>query len=167
MLTTGQHASSCLYNEIMELSSYITGFVDGEGCFSISFNRRSKLNTGIEVRPSFSISQNKKSLKILKEVNSYFDCGAVRFSKSDQTYKYEVRSIEDLVKKIIPHFKKHPLKTAKLNDFQIFSSVCELIHSNQHRNKQILKKIIDEAYKMNPSGKRKYKKAELLKFLTR
>ncbi len=151
----------------MELSSYITGFADGEGCFSISFNRRAKLNTGIEVRPSFSISQNRKSLETLKDINNYFGCGSIRFSKSDQTYKYEVRSIDDLMKKIIPHFVKYPLKTAKVNDFEKFSSICALVYANQHRNQKILEKIIDKAYQMNSSGKRKYKKNELLKFLTR
>jgi len=151
----------------MELESYITGFVDGEGCFSVSFNRRSRLSTGIEVRPSFSVSQNRKSLDVLKEIHHFFKCGGIRFSKKDQTYKYEVRSIKDLMNSIIPHFQKYLLKTSKNNDFVLFCSICEMIYKNHHKNKEAIKVIIDKAYQMNSSGKRKYKKSELLKFLTR
>jgi hypothetical protein len=34
---------------------YVTGLVDGEGCFSVSFTLRKRLKIGIETRPSFSI----------------------------------------------------------------------------------------------------------------
>jgi hypothetical protein len=151
----------------MEFASYITGFTDGEGSFSISFSRRSKLRSGIEVRPSFSVSQHKRNLDILQELKKYFGVGAIRFSKSDQNYKYEVRSINDLVKKIIPHFVAYPLKTSKARDFEIFSEICFMISSNKHRSVQYLAGIIERAYLMNESGKRKYTKQVLLKFLTR
>ena len=37
---------------LMDISSYISGYVDGEGCFTVSFSPRRKLRTGWEVRPS-------------------------------------------------------------------------------------------------------------------
>ena len=161
-----QHVGSrCLDMTSMETSWYITGFVDGEGCFSVSFTKREKMKTGIEIRPSFSIGQNKKSLKLLQEIHAYFDCGAIRFSKSDQTYKYEVRSIKDLRKKIIPHFQKYPLKTSKNADFLKFSWICNQIAASKHLNKECLAEIIEYAYLMNESGKRKYTKEDLLKML--
>ena len=147
----------------MEYSWYITGFVDGEGCFSISFNKREKMKSGIEIRPSFSISQNKRSLDVLKQIQHYFGCGAIRFSRHDQTYKYEVRSIGDIRKRIIPHFQKYPLKTSKQNDFLTFLFICDQISSSKHFNKDCLEEIIEKAYTMNGSGKRKYTKEELLR----
>src|SRR6266568_6266576 len=45
---------------LMDISSYISGYVDGEGCFTVSFSPRSKLRVEWEVRPSFSVSQNSK-----------------------------------------------------------------------------------------------------------
>ena len=149
----------------MELAWYITGFVDGEGCFSISFTKREKMLTGLEIRPSFSIGQNKKSLSVLKEIHTYFGCGAIRFSKHDQMYKYEVRSIDDLRKKIIPHFKKYSLRTNKLRDFTSFERICELIAQSKHLNSEYLKEIIDIAYSMNESGKRKYTKQDILQII--
>ena len=144
---------------------YVTGFVDGEGCFSISFSERKKMKTGIEVRPSFSIGQNRRSLPVLEKIRAYFGCGAIRFSKADQTYKYEVRSVGDIVKRIIPHFEEYPLQTNKLQDFAIFAWICEEISSSKHLNRDNLANIIDQAYSMNESGKRKYTKQELLQMI--
>lgn len=61
----------------MEFKSYITGFTDGEGTFSVSFSHRAKLRTNIEARPSFSISQHKRNLEILKEIREYFGVGSI------------------------------------------------------------------------------------------
>ena len=149
----------------MNFASYISGFVDGEGCFSISFNFRAKLNTGIEVRPSFSISQNKRNLQILKEIQTYFACGGLRFSKKDQNYKFEVRNLSDICDRVIPHFQKYSLKTTKMKDFELFSTICCLMRQSKHLNAQYLREIIQMAYQMNESGKRKYQQAKLLSVL--
>jgi len=151
----------------MEFASYISGFADGEGSFSISFSKRSKLKTHLEVRPSFSISQHKRSLNVLKDIKNYFGVGSIRFSKRDQNYKFEVRAINDLVSKIIPHFEIHPLKTKKNEDFGHFKEVCQMVDANLHLNKKYLAEIINLAYKMNESGKRKYTKDKLLKLIAR
>jgi len=153
--------------KVMEFSSYITGFTDGEGTFSVSFNKRTKLRTGIEVRPSFSISQHKRNLRILERIQEYFQCGGIRFSKRDNCYKYEVRSIRDLTKHIIPHFEKYPLQTTKQADFEHFNSICLLVASNRHLNSRTLRSIIEKAYQMNKSGKRRYQQKELLQLLKR
>ena len=158
----GSHSKKTTF---MDLPSYITGFTDGEGCFSISFNKREKLKTGIEIRPSFSIGQNKKNLGILKQIHAYFGCGAIRFSKSDQTYKYEVRSIKDIRSKIIPHFEKYPLLTNKKTDFEIFKQICDYIATSKHLNKKYLEEIVIMAYMMNESGKRKYTKEDILRIV--
>ena len=151
----------------MELASYITGFVDGEGCFTVSFNQRPSLKAKIEVRPSFSVSQNMRNVEIIRRIHKYFDCGSIRFSKRDQNYKFEVRSIADLKSQVIPHFEKYPLQSSKKNDFQIFVQVCDLIYKNQHHQPNVLAGIIDQTYRMNPAGKRKYTKDNLLKLLAR
>lgn len=151
----------------MDFASYISGFADGEGCFSVSFNYRAKLKTKIEVRPSFAIGQNKRSLEILKKIQNYFDCGSIRFSNQDQCYKYEVRNISEIMRKIIPHFKKYPLQSSKKEDFGIFKTICEDISRSKHLNIEHLKNIIHLAYKMNGAGKRKYSEAELLSVLNK
>jgi len=151
----------------MDIKSYVTGFVDGEGCFLISFSLRSKMKLGIEVRPSFSVSQHQVSRDIIFFLQEFFSCGGVRFSKKDQNYKFEVRNISDLIKNIIPHFKKHPLKTSKREEFERFAHICQLIHSNQHLSREGLEKIIKLSEKVNVRGNKKYNRQDLLKMIAR
>ena len=133
----------------MDNASYISGFTDGEGSFLVSFQKRAKMSTGIEARPSFTISQHKRNKEILFRVCKYFGCGGIRFNKSDQTYKYEVRSLRELSQKIIPHFGKFPLQTSKRNDFEKFKMICDLMKRNKHRSSGGIKEIIELAYSMN------------------
>jgi hypothetical protein len=52
---------------------YVTGLADGEGCFCVSFAIRSKLRLGLEVRPSFSLSLNERDLRLLEDLQAFFD----------------------------------------------------------------------------------------------
>lgn len=151
----------------MEMASYVTGFVDGEGCFSVSFSIRSKMTNGLEARPSFSVSQHRRSKEIILWLQEFFKCGGVRYSKSDQNFKYEVRSISDLVLKVIPHFEKYPLQTAKKEDFAVFTEICKLIYSNHHRSKEGLGRIIELSQKVNVTGNKRLPRNNLLKLMAR
>lgn len=151
----------------MEIGSYITGFTDGEGCFSISFSLRKKMKYGIEVRPSFSVSQHQRNKEIVQFFQEYFSCGSVRFSKNDDNYKYEVRSVRDHIKYIIPHFQMYPLKTSKQEDFQRFTEICSMIRQGHHRQRNGLITIIHLAAAMNAAGKRRYTPEYLLQIVSK
>jgi intein-encoded DNA endonuclease-like protein len=152
-------------NKKRNIHEYISGYVDGEGCFSVSFSKREKFLVGFETKPSFSVSQNEDRAQILFLIQKEFKCGFIRRDFSDKTLKYEIRSLEDLINKIIPHFEKYPLLSFKQKDFKFFKQICFMMQKDLHRNKKGLQKIIDLAFKMNPSGKRKYIKEEILKAL--
>ena len=147
------------------MASYITGFTDGEGCFSISFSKREKMKLGIEIRPSFSVSQHRRNKEIILYLQKFFQCGGVRYSRRDQNFKYEVRSIADIVKKIIPHFEKYELQTSKKDDFNAFKEICRLIHANQHLNKTGMMRIIELSEQVNKTGNKRYDRKTLLKFV--
>ncbi len=149
------------------MASYVTGFVDGEGCFSVSFSIRNKMKNGIEVRPSFSVSQHRRSKEIILWLQKYFACGGVRYSKCDQNFKYEVRSISDLIRQVIPHFEKYPLQTSKKEDFTIFKEICKLIYSNHHLSKEGLSRIIELSQKINITGNKRLPRNDLLKLMAR
>ena len=144
------------------LYEYISGYVDGEGCFNVSFSKREKFLVGWETKPSFSVSQNENRSQTLFLMQKLFDCGFMRRDFSDKTLKYEIRSLDDLIEKIIPHFEKYPLLSDKQKDFEYFKQVCFLMKKNLHRKKKGLKKILDIAFKMNPGGKRRYTKEEII-----
>ncbi len=71
------------------LSAYISGYVDGEGCFTVSISPRAKLLAGWEVRPSLSVSQNGDRAEVLHAIQAHFGCGSIRPDRSDKTLKWE------------------------------------------------------------------------------
>src|SRR3989304_1551520 len=91
------------------LSAYISGSVDGDGCFTVSISPRAKLLVGWEVRPSLSVSQNGDRAEVLYAIQAYFGCGSIRPDRSDRTLKWETRRLEDLLERVIPHFEWYPL----------------------------------------------------------
>ena len=125
------------------------------------------MKLGIEVRPSFSVSQHQRSKNIILFLQKHFACGGVRYSRRDQNFKFEVRSIEDLVKIIIPHFKKFPLQTSKKDDFEVFDKICSLIYSNHHLSKEGMIEIIKLSEKINVAGNKKFNRNDLLKMVVR
>ena len=148
----------------MDISSYITGYVDGEGCFTVSFSPRKKLRVGWEVRPSFSVSQNADRAEVLAAIREYFGCGGFRPDRSDKTLKYEVRDLASLLAKVIPHFEQYPLISGKRRDFEKFAIICRLLDRRRHLSRDGLREIASLAVTMNPSGKRRFQLNELIDY---
>ena len=149
----------------MDINSYISGFVDGEGCFCVSFQPSGRHCLGWEVRPSFSVSQNADRAQLLYVIKEMWGCGSIRPDRSDKTLKFEVRNVQDLVLKVIPHFEAFPLMSSKQMDFDRFAKVCRVIGNERHRELLGFSEIVQLAMEMNPSGKRKYFGSEILSSL--
>jgi len=122
---------------------WITGFVDGEGCFSIGFvkqpttKRRKGYKTGYQVWYEFAVTQGVKSLPALEELQQFFGVGKLFLNKrydnhKEHLYRYVVRKREDLLKVIIPFFQTNQLKTSKRQDFEKFVQCLKIIESGDH-----------------------------------
>lgn len=146
-----------------DLAHYISGYVDGEGCFCISFSYRPRnIKVGWEVKPSFAVGQNFDRREVLDLMHGYFKCGCMRRDYGDKTLKFEVRRIGDLIEKIVPHFEKYPLRSAKQKDFLLFAEICRKIKDQKHLNPEGVQEIIRLSYQMNGSGKRKYTMEDMI-----
>jgi hypothetical protein len=132
----------------------------------VSFAVRSKLRTGLEVRPSFSLSLNEKDLELLRDLQAFFGCGWIRESRTDRTFKYEVRSVPDLLEHAVPHFERFSLRGNKAHSFEAFQNVCRMIEQGDHLRRDGLRRIVDVAYEMN-LGKRRLSRDDLLRALMR
>jgi hypothetical protein len=143
---------------------FVTGLTEGEGCFCLSFVMRKQLRTGLEVRPSFSLSLNDKDRDLLLDLQAFFGCGWIRRSRGDRTFKYEARSTRELVAHILPHFEGFPLQGSKARSFQSFSRACRMIEQGDHLTHEGLREIVSIAYRMN-FGKRRYPESVLLRAL--
>jgi hypothetical protein len=140
----------------MDIKSYLSGFADGEGCFCVSINKSWRHKFGWEIRPSFSVSQNSDRAEVLEILKQHFACGTIRPDRSDRTLKYEVRSVADLVGRVIPHFEENPLLSSKHRDFELFAQICRLMANGHHHTSEGFNRIVELAFEMNPSGSRKF-----------
>lgn len=138
------------------MPSYFSGYVDGEGCFCISINKSRRSKLGWEIRPSFSVSQNRDRSEVLYLLKEYLNCGSIRSDSSDNTLKYEVRSLTDLLEKVIPHFDKYKLLSSKNRSYIVFKEVCQRMGMKNHLSKGGLKEIVLLSGKVNFPSKRKY-----------
>ena len=159
------YTPTSLGKESRNIPEYITGYVDGEGCFTVTFNQKAKALLGWELRPSFSVSQNEDRRQVLDIIKEYFGCGYIRRDYHDKTVKFEIRDHNDLVNKVIPHFERFPLLSAKDKDFRLFKQICKMIDEEKHLLKDGYSQILDLAYQMNGSGKRRRKKEEIVNSL--
>ncbi|MBI3273961.1 MAG: LAGLIDADG family homing endonuclease, partial [Candidatus Colwellbacteria bacterium] len=85
---------------------------------------------------------------------------------SDKTVKFEIRDHNELMTKVIPHFRNYPFFSAKQKDFELFARICLIIDKGQHLTRRGFAEIVELAYRMNGSGKRKRTKEEIINNLT-
>lgn len=93
---------------------WISGFVDGDGCFAIQQYKDSLL------RHRFCVSQDQRSVDVLYALKKEFGCGSVH-KAGGKMYNFQVSKQEHLRDKVIPHFYRYPLQTKKKEDFKQFS----------------------------------------------
>jgi hypothetical protein len=104
---------------------WVSGFVDGDGCFYISLTNNS---TGVGL--VFKITQHRDT-DLLKEFVNYFNCGRYSLS-SPEAGDFIVTKFQDIYTKIIPFFSKYTLKGSKSLDFYAFNRAAELIVNKAH-----------------------------------
>ena len=156
---------------LAELRGWVIGFVDGEGCFSISFLRQPRRGehgggTGFQVFHEFVVTQGERSVDALHELREYFGVGQVIANRRyddhrEHLYRYVVRRREDLLGTVIPFFRQHPLRTAKRHDFAKFVTCVELVAGGRHRTHQGLLEIVRVVETMN----RRKPRPELVRIL--
>ncbi len=134
-------------------AEWVTGFVDGEGCFHVGINPHAEMTVGFQVLPEFTVVQHKRDIQLLYALKSYFGCGVVRVNHGDRM-AYRVRSITDLAETIIPFFFKHPLKSKKRIDFEKFRCVLMMMKKGDHLKVSGVEKIREIATQMNRGNSR-------------
>jgi LAGLIDADG endonuclease len=157
---------------LIEFRGWVTGFVDGEGCFSIGFIRqpsrtdRGGYRTGYQVTHEFVVTQGERSLSCLRELHEFFEVGQVIINNRydnhrEHLHRYVVRRRADLLETVIPFFQRHPLRSSKREDFEKFARCVDLVAGGSHRTPAGLIEIAEIAQTMN----RRKPRHELIRIL--
>jgi hypothetical protein len=141
---------------------WVVGFVDGEGCFSVSLHRNELATStrGWHIQPTFQVSQHCDNRGVLLELRDFFGAGTVR-SKGPRTpvHVYVVHSTKELMRTVIPFFEGHPLRV-KREDFEIFARITRAIRSRSHHRPEVFDELVRLAYSMNARGKQRKRPIE-------
>ena len=129
---------------------YIVGLVDGEGSFTVYVrdpDSKKEVKRRVTVEPKFYIKLIERDKEILERVKRFFGCGSIYFQKDNRPnhqhcYRYEVYSKDDLIRTIIPFFKKHKLQfSSKRTDFALFIEMLGIIDRKEHLSDKGLRSL--------------------------
>ena len=145
---------------------YVAGFIDGEGCFSVSVHPHPSVRrmTRWLIAPCFQAYQHRDNVEILEDIMSFFGCGRIMPKGPKSTVMtYSVYRRRDLESVIVPFFEQHSLVSRKREDFAKFAEIVRLMQTDAHRTVDGFRRIVETAFSMNQRGKqRRYKLEEVL-----
>ena len=149
MPMVGEPSETLRSGLVMKLDpGWVTGFVDGEGCFHVGINAHADMAAGYQVLPEFTVVQHARDAQLLHALKAFFGCGVVRPNHGDRL-AYRVRSQQHLLERILPFFEKHPLRSKKHIDFLKFREVLLMMQKGEHLERGGLERIREIASKMN------------------
>jgi LAGLIDADG endonuclease len=145
---------------------YLAGFIDGEGCFSVSIHPNPNAKFGWIIDPDFTINQHKQSHELLKRIQKFFGCGKIYEKSPDKSnvLTFTVYSRRTIFEKILPFIDKHPLLSSKQNDYRLFREIVIRMQNKEHHSIEGFHSIVRLAFNMNAHGKqRTYSLEEVLR----
>ncbi len=145
---------------------YIAGFVDGEGCFSVSIYPHPTVRYGarFQIQPCFQVYQERANVEILERIRDYFGFGSIASKGPNSTVMtLSIQSRRALLSVVIPFFEQYPLFSLKHKDFLKFKEIVLAMERKEHLSAEGFERIVRLAFSMNQRGKqRKYTLEELL-----
>lgn len=139
---------------------YISGFVDGEGCFAICIGTHRTLKTKTEVKLEFEIELVEDDRAILERIRKTLGCGNIYTLKYERYgwrphVKYKVQKISDFTEKLIPFFRLYPLQAKKKHSFKIFAKAVELVANKKHLDHKNLHRFFKLQQQMRQNSKKR------------
>jgi hypothetical protein len=117
-------------------ATWLSGFVDGEGCFGLFYNRRLHPGHGsFQCDARFLIKLRHDDQPVLELIRSFLECGRLHYRSrtgdsrpgGNPAVELVVSRVINLVEQVIPHFRAFPLLAKKKRDFPIWEQGVELI----------------------------------------
>ena len=136
---------------------YITGFADGEGCFSISIYKDSRMLTGWQVKPVFKISLHKRDRALLESIQKSLGVGKI-YKHGIDSLDYRVSSLKN-IRVVINHLDRYPLITKKLADYILFKQAVDMVQQKQHLTIEGILKLVSIKASLNWGLSEKFKES--------
>jgi hypothetical protein len=140
--------------------SYVAGFIDGEGCFSISVGKHKTLKRRSEVRPEFEIELRADDREILERICITIGAGRI-YDLSYERYgwlphvKFKIGGRREMVEHLFPFLDVYPLQAKKRHDYRIFKEVVLMMQRKEHLTDVGYVRILALRDQIRKEGKKK------------
>ncbi|NQV12811.1 MAG: hypothetical protein HQ530_00715 [Parcubacteria group bacterium] len=142
---------------------YIAGFVDGEGCFYLTYRKETRYEregkpTYYRWLPYFAINVRKDDINILYGIKNTLKCGKIYILKKKiiSQARYGIQNIDDVYNKVMPFFKQYPLRAKKKYDFELWVEAVGIVYKHKKYKRSYTKEEIKHLIDIR-SQMRKYK----------
>jgi hypothetical protein len=142
--------------------NWVVGFVDGEGCFSVSVHRSAMMRRhgGWQLQPVFHIYQHHHYRDVLEAMIPLFGCGRVRpKGPNSSVWTFAVEGLGRLEEAVLPFFERYPPRIKK-RDFQSFAVIVRAMRRKEHLSPDGFERLVRLAYGMNANGKQRARTLE-------
>jgi hypothetical protein len=125
-------------------NSWLTGFTDAEGCFTVSFLKNSNA-----FRLRFIVSQKGDSnIPVLSHLILLFKAGALEAHSIKSNYSYILTGSKSCFN-VYDYFNSFPLKTKKAISFELWKEIHNAISNKEHLDLVLRNSLIEKAKKVN------------------
>ena len=138
---------------------YVSGFIDGEGCFSATIGKNKTLIRKLEVRLEFSIELRADDREILERIlvtigaGKIYDCSYERYGWYPHA-KYKIGNVKDMVEHLFPFLEKYPLQAKKARVYKNFREIVLMFSRKEHLSDEGFERILQLREEMRKMGKK-------------
>lgn len=139
--------------------NYVSGFIDGEGSFSVSIGEHKTLKRGLEVRPEFEIELRADDREILERIvvtigaGKIYDCSYDRYGWYPHV-KYKITNRKDMMAFLFPFLDKNPLQAKKAKSYKLFKQIVLMTSHKEHLTDIGFGKIVKLRQQLRDLGKK-------------
>lgn len=143
---------------------WVTGIVDGEGCFYASTSFKSKRTSAGNMVPcvnlfaGLSVYMRDDDARVVEKIKDYFGFGLIQHKSRETARKRGVNAgdaisirlydLDLIVERMIPHFEAFPLQSKKADDYDIWRDLVLFVHGNLRGKKGWLRRFPGEVGKV-------------------
>lgn len=153
-------------NDITEMTSplsneHISGIIDGDGSFFISFLNNGSIKTG------FNITNDKASKPLLESIQKEFKGIGSIHEGSKNELVYTVNGLNQIIDVLIPFMDENPIFSERALHYEKFKTVSLMLKNEKPLTLESKLRIVELTYDMNKKGKhRNLSKTQYIELLS-
>jgi hypothetical protein len=131
---------------------FISGYIEGEGCFSLAITKKKGYLLGVQIYPSFNLQVHVIDKPLLEKIKKVMNCGRIYTNSKRKLVNFKVYRYDDLVNKVIPFFDKYQFHGNKKRSFEIFKEIMSILDKPGRISEEDLSQVASLKVSMNHRG---------------